>query len=254
MKRVSAVVVTVGLMALGWAARVQAAGQGETLMVIPARHTVVQLAFDLTSLRPIKLVAYDGKPDTEKPAMHLWEPAAGEWVQIDLDRYRDGSVFPTAPDLVLLVGADRDLPTVLLDAPPWGQNVKRVPALDVKTIVNTVNETARFNGREWKWLADRYSLRLKDLNETRRRYGRYGISEMEKELKAPVPRAAEAGTEPLKPVPIETAPVTAPAPHAAAAAAPAVAAPTPESPAAHAAAVTPPKPQPPPKPIPPQDK
>lgn len=144
------------------------------LLVVPARHTMIQFALDMLKLRPMYLMAFDIGTDAKSASMHLWDGETGEWVSTSVEEYRDGTAFAAAPEKVILAGNVKDLPPGLLDAPAWARHVRRVGATDIVALVNALNDDMEFTTQEWRWIAARYELKLKNLNEERNRYGRYG--------------------------------------------------------------------------------
>lgn len=160
-----------------------------TLLVIPARHTIMQLSLDIAGLRPVSLVAYEGNAASIDPLMHIWNGKTREWVRTGIEEYASADIFEIRPQRIILIGNDNDLPSLLIEASFWCADVKRIPTLNIMTLVNTLNESLEFTPREWKWLARRYKLKLKDLNAERRRYGRYG--KPGEKRKVPMPRAVE---------------------------------------------------------------
>ena len=167
---------TVGLLMVfglcGWRA---AAGEpARTLLVVPARSAVIQLAFGVAGMRPVYLVAYDTRMAASGYVLHSWDETKQDWERTSLEAFRSGSLFAEAPARVVLVGSDRDIPAEVAAAAAAIGNVQRVPSLLIKDMVNALNGSLNFTVAEWKWLAKEYGLQLRDLNEGRRRTGRYG--------------------------------------------------------------------------------
>jgi len=144
------------------------------LMVIPPRHTVVQLAFDIARLRPTYLVAYDTRAPGGMLVLHFWDPYKRDWVKTNLEEYMAGALFDELPERVFVIGSDIDVPREVLEGTRWGAEIQRVRSLRVVDVVNALDTALCFKRTEWKWLAGRYGLKIMDLNAERRRYGRYG--------------------------------------------------------------------------------
>lgn len=188
-------------------------------MLVPARHTVLQLAFDAARLRPsMALVAYAADADAEEPKLYVWGRATRSWSPLNFSDYASGTVFSSTPRTVLLVGRDVDLPEALSAGPGWAENVVRVPALDAVSIVNALKGALRLRSTEMRWLAGRYDLKMADRNAERRRWGRYGP-------RGGRPRVDMPGDDEAMPGPV---PVPGVREAAVPEAAPAVAAPEPE--------------------------
>jgi len=147
---------------------------GGVAMVIPARYRIVQLAFDIARLRDLTLVSYRETKTPQEPLMHVWQPGMREWSATDISEYGSGAVFGRLPRKTILIGDDPSLLETLSQVTSWGGEMLRIATLDFVTLVNVLNGSLHFSPREWKWLAARYELELKDLNVEQRRYGRYG--------------------------------------------------------------------------------
>ncbi len=164
-----------------------AEAEAPTILVVPARYTIVQLSFDIAGVRSVFLVSYGGDSGSVARPMHIWDSKTRKWVETNIEEYSTADIFETTPQRIILVGSDEDLPSVLVEASFWCPDVKRIPTLNIVTLVNTLNESLKFTPREWKWLAKRYKLKLKDLNAERRRYGKYG--KPGEKTKVPMPMA-----------------------------------------------------------------
>ena len=203
---------------------VYARSGASTVLVIPERRTLVQLGFDIASLRDATLMTYRQTAD-QLPRLHVWSPMLNIWQSVDPDGYVSGDALPGQVRDVVMVGAPEGRPEALLLTPAWARDFKSIESTDMMELVNGLNDTYRFTPGEWKWLAPRYRLTIKDLNEERRRYGRYGrpdqtttttmeaFKEPEAELvetiPAPEPAPAPVGEDPLDELP--TLPDPAPA-------------------------------------------
>ena len=137
-----------------------------TLLVIPARPRTVQLAFDLARIRPITVVAYHGQANTAEPVLHVWSGA--DWQYVSLPDFADKAFLRGAVQKTIVIGDDQTVPVTLLHSIPWCFDIERLPTLNVADLINSLDRTLHFREREWKWLADRYGLRLTDLNAERR--------------------------------------------------------------------------------------
>jgi hypothetical protein len=169
---------------------------GRTLLVIPARYSVVQFAADITRLRPADMVAYDTRGEQGEVVVHFWEPSQQSWVLGSLDELRLGARFDAMPSRVVLIGGERDVPPAVLSAVSGlGTTPARVLSLRVVDMVNALNDTLKFTAGEWRWLAKRHQLETVDLNAERRRYGRYGSPGVNK-------TSPDAGKEDLSAAPV----------------------------------------------------
>jgi|GEM_PF-1572572 len=145
---------------------------GPILMVIPARYTMVQFANDVASLRETYIVSFEKSKDGSLQ-LYVWDRTANDWIKTDLDTYSGGGLFAVQPVEAFVIGADSDVPPALVSGTSFCE-MKRINSLNIVPIANTLNESLEFQSNEWRWLAGRHKLQIVDLNEDRRRYGRYG--------------------------------------------------------------------------------
>jgi hypothetical protein len=75
---------------------------------------------------------------------------------------------------MILVGYSADLSATVIAGASQAKKVTRIDTLNLVTIVNTLDKSMKFTPREWKVLAKRHRLEIKDMNYERRRWGRYG--------------------------------------------------------------------------------
>lgn len=148
------------------------AAQGDyTLIVAPARYSVIQMAFDLIKKRPAVLVSYRGEASTPDPLLYAWNGA--EWVYVSLQDYRDVRFLQDSPRQVVLLGDENTLPAALKDATGWARDVQTVKALDNAALVNEFGRLFKWTPAEWSWFAARYNLKLQDEAEPYRRSSWY---------------------------------------------------------------------------------
>ncbi len=151
------------------------------VLVVPARHTIIQLAFDIAALRNVALIAYDKPaPETEEPLLHVWSSSNHAWVHLTLDEYNVGTFCDQEPNEMILIGNDSDLPASLIAGAAQAMTVTHIDTLSLVTVINTLDKSMKFSPREWKVLAQRHNLTIKDQNYERRRWGRYGPPKDEK--------------------------------------------------------------------------
>ncbi|MCE9614264.1 MAG: hypothetical protein K8T26_08310 [Lentisphaerae bacterium] len=206
MKKSASVCALVALTALlGGGAALAAQPSGSTLLVIPARYTVVQFAFDVATIRSLYLVSYDRPATSTETRLYAWDNGKAEWLQIEESDIRSGSLFHMKPARTVLVGGEETLPASLADAATGGGPAKRITSLNLADIANSLNTELHFRSREWKWLADRYGFELNDQNAEQRRWGRYGppgqsSGREARERSAPMPKAKASDVDVLPPV------------------------------------------------------
>jgi len=155
------------MLSLGMAGR----PRGLTMMVVPARYSVLQVAFDMERRYPVILVSYQGDASSGTPLIHAWD--GREWVYVSLEDYAQAAFLRRRPERIVLVGDEEQLPPVLVDASRWCPLVMSIPSEDTSTIINSMGKVLDFGPADWQWFAARYNLRLYDLNAEERRKSWY---------------------------------------------------------------------------------
>jgi len=194
------------VVAAAWALPVVAGP--DTVIVMPARTRVVQLAFQVARVKDVALVAYNNSPTLAAPLVHVWN--GREWLPIGIEEYVSGTFLPSAVEHVFVLGDSTSLPAAMTEAPSWAKHVHKTADLNVANLLNEFGPVLKFNSAEWRWLAEQNGLQITDRNAERRRYGRWGKSDVETptlkpaqspvvELppEAPVPAATKEQTTPL---------------------------------------------------------
>lgn len=152
----------------------------ESIMVVPARKRMVQLAFEISRCKEIGLVTYNNSPTLPAPLLHAWN--GQEWIQISMDDFVEGRFMSGDPKHVFLLGDASSLPLKMMDGPTWYRDLHRITTLDTATIINQIGNVLHFSARQWKWLAEIYGMKIEDKNTELRRYGRWGAPGKEKDL------------------------------------------------------------------------
>ena len=179
------------------------------VLVVPSRYTIVQLSFDIVALRDVALVAYGNSATSGELLLHAWDADTGTWKRITADEYAVGAFSSREPDEMILIGSDEDLPSVIIAGASQARNVTRIDTLSVVTVVNALHKRMKFTEREWKLLADRHGLKIKDSNYERRRWGRYGPPGSKSKKPVEVAETLEEELDEITaPDPEETEPVT----------------------------------------------
>jgi hypothetical protein len=144
-----------------------------SLLVIPARHTIVQLGMDLVRMRALELVTYQWTPDGKHMVLHVWDGAGRRWLQTDGDGLAGGEVIMNPAKVVLIAPRGENMDALMPVLDSVGP-LMEIRTMALASVMNDLNEVLRFSGREWRWLASRYRLKIQDLNAERRRWGKYG--------------------------------------------------------------------------------
>ena len=142
-----------------------------TVLVIPASYKVVQVGFDIVTLRAVKLVSYQKIAGSNDLLLHAWNPSADAWQELTPQMLRQGVLNVVA---ATVIGPDADDFINYTGANMWGGAIKLIPTYDVAEILNGLTACYNFKSYEWEWLARRYELDVEDTNYEERRYGKYG--------------------------------------------------------------------------------
>ena len=179
-----------------------------TMLVVPARYSVMQVAFDLAQKYAVVLVSYQGDASSEAPLLHAWN--GREWIKISADEYANASFLQVTPGEALLIGDESLLPPVLASSiSGWCPKVTTIPSIDTATLVNTFAKEFSFKPGEWDWFARRYNLTLNDENAPRRNTSWYDRPTYEDEYTPKVDRwfrrrpPVQVPEETMEPAPVE---------------------------------------------------
>lgn len=171
-----------------------APAQEPTLLVVPARLPLVQLAFDLLELRPVVVLSYRGDSRAAEPLLFVW--TSGAWQYVSPDDFRERSFVAAWPRRVVMIGDDQTLPKLLVDEAGWGAEVTRLKSLQSAELINGLDPLFHFSAREWKWLARRYDLTIRDVNVPRRKANPYDIPRSKLPLASTTFKQEEGDTPP----------------------------------------------------------
>ncbi|HBA83946.1 MAG TPA: hypothetical protein DCZ95_07635 [Verrucomicrobia bacterium] len=144
-----------------------AAGNRITMLVVPARYSVLQVAFDIVRQYPVVLVSYQGEAASDNPRLHAWN--GRDWIPVSVQDYREANFLQIRPTRTILVGDEKLLPPVMASISTWCPRIDAIPSIDTAGLVNRLGRILGFKQRDWEWYASRYNLKLKDLNEDRRK-------------------------------------------------------------------------------------
>lgn len=146
----------------------QAAEPVATLLVVPARQRMIQLAFDMQSLRRAEVVAWRATANPESPELNHWNGKS--WDPITLSQFQKGDGFARQPQKVIFMGLETPSSLVELQDLP---GVARFETFDPAVLVNNLDAFYAFTPGEWRLLSKRYGFMLKDMNERVRQQNRY---------------------------------------------------------------------------------
>ena len=138
-----------------------------TLLVVPARYSAIQVAFDMAQRFPVSIVSYQGDAATAVPVLHAWN--GSEWVAVQVGDYEQGNFLQVTPVRVVVVGDEKLAPPVLTSAASvWCPEVLNIASVETAPLVNEMGKLFTFSRYDWDWFARRYNLTLQDENADRR--------------------------------------------------------------------------------------
>lgn len=143
-----------------------AAREPATVVVTPARERVVQLVQDLCRLRDLQVVSYQGAAGSADPVLHKWDGKT--WKRITVEEFQ-----ATLPQRVVLIGDQKSLPSVLVEAATRSEDTRGIQTFDVTSILIAVSKLFDLSHSEMSALASRNGVVIVDKNEDLRRYGKY---------------------------------------------------------------------------------
>ena len=191
----------------GWAAPSRASGA--TLVVAPARYSVLQVGFDLVQRCGVTLVSYRGEATTEKPLIHVW--TGQEWKFVALPDFQSGAFLDQKPTQTLVIGDAQLVPAVFAPMAAWAGRVTHVTSLYNDELLNQAAIALRFGKEDWDWFAARYNMKLNDTNGTLRKdswydhtYGKPFHLQFKRRAPAKSSQAAPAQDGPPSADPIKT--------------------------------------------------
>lgn len=153
-----------GLMVAVVLAAHTAAWAGGTVMVVPARTSVIQVGLDLVARYGVTLVSYQGEASTANPLIHLWNGTG--WDFLPLDEFVAGKFLTAKPTQTLVVGDDKFVPEVFAPMSVWAGKLQKIPALTTPEILNTAGQALKFRSEDWKWFSARYNMKVEDINSS----------------------------------------------------------------------------------------
>lgn len=153
----------------------------DTILIVPARPAVLQLAFDLEKMRSLTLVSFRGKVGAAEPLIHVW--TGNDWQYVSFDDFCSLRFAARPPRTAIIIGDDQTVPRALLQGPAWPCKIERLPTMNIADLVNGLNPYFQFSSREWKRLADSYGLKLEDVNASKRDFNPYNIPRSKMPLK-----------------------------------------------------------------------
>jgi hypothetical protein len=150
-----------------------ASRSSDTVLIVPARPGVLQLAFDLEKMRDITVVSFRGKANSSELLIHVW--TENGWQYVGFDDFCSLRFVGRAPKTAIVIGNDQTVPKALLQGMTWPCQVERLQTMNAAELINGLDPYFKFSSREWKRLADSYGLKLEDVNAPKRDFNPYNV-------------------------------------------------------------------------------
>ncbi len=176
---------TGGLSSFSPASSLPAISGSRMILALPARQRIVQLGFDVLSIRPqLLLLTYQGAADDPEAGMHIWN--GREWLRLSDADYEAGRFLrsDTVIRQMYLVGTGSEVPWVLQYCPAWAEGMNWIQSLQASDLVNVLGDRFRFTREEWSWIAGLHDLRLFETTVK--------LRHVQREESRPVPTPEEA--------------------------------------------------------------
>jgi hypothetical protein len=199
MKHISNTLATVMIIAFavtnGGAFGISAPGGSDTILIVPARPGVLQLAFDLENMRDIMIVSFraqasavaqramadkspqslsrQAKVSSSEPLIHVWTGNA--WQYVSFDDFCSLRFVGKPPKTAIVVGDNQTVPKALIQGMAWPCKIERLQTMNAADLINGLDHYLKFSSREWKRLADSHGLKLEDVNAPKRDFNPYNV-------------------------------------------------------------------------------
>lgn len=132
-----------------------------SLLVVPARYTVIQVSRDIVGHRPAVLVSYrDGLENGR--SLYVWD--GSKWIPISRSDFESMNFVRTTPAKIVFVGPADNL-SDLIDAVEWCDEIEVVENMQTTALLNRFGKIFGFSAKEWNWFARRYGCELNVTNK-----------------------------------------------------------------------------------------
>lgn len=125
-----------------------------SMLVVPARYTIVQVGNDISAHRPCVMVSYN---DMDMGGLFVWDGA--KWIGITPSDLAAANFVRIKPSRVILVGSREDLGG-LVDSLAWCEDIVFIEDMRTTALLNRLGRIFNFSDAEWRWFASRYGCEL----------------------------------------------------------------------------------------------
>lgn len=142
------------------------APEGVSLLLVPAKPSMIQLGMDMATQEHALLMSYAPGTSADDLFLHIWD--GSKWMRISQTSYVNGSFIKNSASRLLIVGDESDLTATLIEkALTWCPEVLHLGTNNVTELINQMGRLYGFKKADWQWIAERYDLKLEDLNQDR---------------------------------------------------------------------------------------
>ena len=148
----------------------------ETLLVIPANESLVNLGFDLMRMYPageLSMVCYGGTESVS--SLEYFDRYSNRWIPSDRASWDNGLIPGASKESVVLVG-DSPAASSLLSSAKWANNILTPDGKSFHGVANAVHTFKPLTRRQWQSLSKIYGISLREI-KVPSRYDRYSDAE-----------------------------------------------------------------------------
>lgn len=144
------------------------------VLAVPARHMLVNLAFDLADMHPqdLDIVCYSQAATEEGIHLECFDRVSWRWRTLDMETWQHQGTFRPGARRMVLVGNDATAQRLRVTS--WATRIQQADGTQPHEVANAVHRELRLSRPQWQRLAKTHGFKLEDRNVERRRYGRYG--------------------------------------------------------------------------------
>ncbi len=168
---------SIALAAIAMASSVAFAG-GKTLLLLPPRHNLINLGFDLQEMKSgsIDIACYS--TESALSGIEYYLPAAGRWEKPPVENWAKGAYPFYGHDTVIIVG-DSAAAKELLNGSKWAKQVLTSDGRRIHEIATLVDSVDPLSKSQWSTLSQRQGIVLLEMQEK----GRYELADEQRAVR-----------------------------------------------------------------------
>ena len=163
---------------------------GNTMLVVPARHDMVNLEFDLLRRLPKNLEIACFKGDDAVERLEVFNKAAHSWTTVSLDDWAAGAY---RADSLVLAGESAAAASLLKQS-SWAKQIQTPTDRKALEIVKAVDSCQKLSSAQWRSLSETYGFTFTTV-KPESRYDRGEAMKAARAEKKAAERAAKAEAE-----------------------------------------------------------